>query len=798
MIRKLCGPVVVALFVLGIACNAPIAPDARLSIALEPTSVSVALGAERSAVVTLTRFGDFSGDVAFSVEGTPPGVTATVTSVSTSGQTTTATVLLRADAGAKVGTFPMTIRGHAALLRDATSLLVLTITDPASFTLAASKPTLTITRGGLAPLSAIITRTNFTGPVALSLEAQQGITADLGQSPATIDSIPFTVSVAPSVGPGTYTVSLRGAAAGLTDRLASFTVTVIADPIQLIALSNVSGFQRSAGTANIVVNRGGYSGAITLTAEGLPTGVSASFQTVASSSGVTTVTLTTGPSAPPGVYTVTIRATGTGVPDATAQVTLTVLSTVFALSLNPQSVSLLQGTSATAVLTVTRTTIDKPVALSVENVPPGLTITPSPVSTSGTSSTISITAASTLAVGQYDITIRGTPEGLTLGASLTATLAVTIRATAPGVGNVLLDWTACTSPSWVAAQDGAGPWTQVTGASGLFRFDVNAGTGGFAFAEGGNSISVRYMTRAELTAKTIDMCASALGPKTIIGTAVHSNIAEQSVYRLGGGSGASSGAAPGFSITGVRNGVHDLLVWGPAFPIIQRGLIRRDVDLPNGGSLGSVNLNGIEGFTPPQRVLTLTGFGANEQFAFTVSYLTTAACTVNQLYSANAGAFMYGVPDTLQRSNDFHMVTALAITVTGSRAASEVFHTMANRTVAFAPALIYPAVVALPGSYKRLQVAAGSMPGPYNGAVALRYSDGVRTMSVSTTMGAANTSPIVLAMPDLSGVSGWPSSYAVSSSATGTWVESADGVSASGSLCTEGMRSITASRSGSF
>jgi len=797
--RILRGTIVVAMFAMVmVACNAPIAPDARLSIGLEPTAVSVPLGAERSAVVTLTRYGDFTGDVAFSVEGTPPGVTATVTSVSTSGQTTTATVLLRADEGAKVGTFPMTVRGHADLLRDATSLLVLTITDPASFTLAVSKPTLTITRGGLAPSSAIITRINFTAPVALSLEGQQGITADVGQNAGTTDSIPFTVSVAPSVAPGTYTVSLRGVAVGLADRVASFTVTVTAEPIQLIALSSVSGFQGSTGTANIVVNRSGYSGPITLTAEGLPTGMSASFQGAPSASGVATVTFTTGPATTPGVYAVTIRASGTVVPDATTQITVNVLSTVFSLTLNPPSVSLLQGTSATAVLTVARTAIDRAVALSVENAPAGLTITPSPVSTSGTSSTISIAASSTLAVGQYDVTIRGIPEGLTLGASVTTTLTVTVRATAPGVGNVLLDWSACTSPSWVAAQDGAGAWTQVTGASELFRFDVNSASGGFAFAEGGNTISVRYMTRAELTATPIDMCANALGPKTIIGTAVHTNIAEQSVYRLGGGSGASSGAAPGFSITGVRNGVHDLIVWGPMFPLIQRGLIRRDVDLPNGGSLGAISLGGIEGFTPTQRVLTLSGFGAGEQFAFTVSYLTTASCTINQLYSANSTSFMYGVPDTLQRSTDFHMVTALATTLTSSRSASEVFHTMANRTIVFAPALSVPVVTTLPGSYKRLQVSAGSISGQFNSALALRYGDGVRTMSVSTTMGAASASPIVLAMPDLSGVSGWPSSYAVSSTAAGTWVESADGVSSSGPLCTEGMRTITSSRSGSF
>jgi len=97
------------------SCNAPFAPDARLSLGVQPTAVSVPVGGEQSTSITITRIGDFSGDVAISVDGVPSGVTASVVGTSTTGQTTTATITLRVAADAKVGTFSLTVRGRAPL-----------------------------------------------------------------------------------------------------------------------------------------------------------------------------------------------------------------------------------------------------------------------------------------------------------------------------------------------------------------------------------------------------------------------------------------------------------------------------------------------------------------------------------------------------------------------------------------------------------------------------------------------------------------------------------------------------------
>jgi hypothetical protein len=779
------------------ACNAPFPPDARLTLGLQPTSMSVPIGGEQSAAVTLTRIGDYNGDVAITVDGLPTGVTAVATS-STSGQTTTATVTLRVSAAAKAGTFPLTVRAHAPQLTDATSLLVLTVIDPPTYALSLSKTAITIARGGSAPIDVNVARTNFVAGVALSVDGAAGITAAFAQNPATGESVATTISVGTGVAPATYTVTVRATAAGLTDRTATLTVTVIPDAIQLLVQSGVSGFQGTTGTSSILVNRGTFAGAIALTAEGLPTGATASFTPLTSTSASTTLTLVVGPTVPTGTYAVTIRASAAGVPDATAPLTLTVLPTVFSLSLAPQSATLLQGTTATSTLTIARTAIAAAVDVTVEGAPAGLTITPSPASTTGTSSGITIVAAPSLAAGDYSVTLRGTPRGLPVAASMTATLGVAVRATAPGAGNVVLDWSACVAPSWVAAQDDSGAWTQVAGASGIYRFDVQSGKGGFTYAENGNSIVVRYMSQAELTATPIDMCVGAPGIKTINGTAVHNSTSEQWVYRLGGGSGTSNGASPNFAITGVRNGTHDFITWGSTIGLGLRGLMRRDVDLPDGASLGSINLASAEAFVPVQRSLTINGTLANENLTFGISFLTTPACTVNSLFTSAGAGLLYGVPDALLRSTDSHMLTVAATTTSGSRSASEVFHSMANRTMQLPPVLAAPPVVALTGSYKRMEATIGTLPSTYNTSATLRLSDGTRTMSVTATTAYTGTTGVVLSTPDLSGVSGWPSALAIASGAHGNWVVSANGAPANTPLCTESLRTVVASQSGTF
>lgn len=767
----------------------------RVSLSVQPTFIILPLGGEVTLTLTVSRTGEFTGPVALSLQNAPAGISAVFGPPATAGQVSTVTVTVKVAPGASLGNHSITIRGDASPLPHAIALLQLSVTQPPSYALAVSDSTPVILRGGSLPLILRASRTAFTGGVTLSLDGVAGITAVFGANPLPGDSTSMTVSVQPGVAPGPHAVTLRGSAAGLADRTVLITVTVSADPVQLVMAAEVAGSQGSSAQAPIQINRFGFDGPVTLSAENLPAGVTAAFQPAAPTGGSATMTLAVGSTAAAGPHTVTLRGTGAGVPDAVTTFVLRVAAAGITLALAPQALTVQQGGSATSAATLTRTAYAGPVTFSVENVPPGLTVTPSPVTTTGPGTTLTTTATGAAVPGQFDVIVRAAPDALGASASRTATLRVSV--VLPSTGNVALDWSGCTVPDWVAAQDGAGSWTQVLPVAGLARFSVTSGLGGFAFALGG-AVTVRYLTQEELTGQTIAMCPPPAPTKRVFGTGQHFAAGETWKYQLGGASATSTGQFPDFTLTGVAEGVHDLVVWGQSFLLTgqQRGLIRRDVDVVDNGTLDPVDLTGLESFQGFSAALSLSG-GAGEPggtFSSSMSYLTTAACRVNPLHDLG----LLGVPEARQRPNDFHMLTIRWRTATSNHVAHEVFRKIAPRTVAFAWPTTAPAVAALPGAYVRLSAALGQVGVLYDGTATLRYESALRPMEVSASRGYAGSGTITLTMPDFSAVAGWLDAYGLPAGSSGAWTVTLDGGGAQEPLCVENKRVIQATRVGTF
>src|SRR5207248_5728706 len=94
----------------------------------------------------------------------------------------------------------------------------------------------------------------------------------------------------------------------------------------------------------------GFTGSVSLTASGLPSGATASFNPASvSGSGSSTLTVSTSSSTPAGSYTLTVTGTS-GTLTHTATVTLNV--TDFSLSATPPSETINANTSATYTATV--------------------------------------------------------------------------------------------------------------------------------------------------------------------------------------------------------------------------------------------------------------------------------------------------------------------------------------------------------------------------------------------------------------------------------------------------------------
>ncbi|MES2524091.1 MAG: hypothetical protein V4617_15395 [Gemmatimonadota bacterium] len=207
----------------------------------------------------------------------------------------------------------------------------------------------------------------------------------------------------------------------------------------------------ATATYPITVTRsGGYTGSITLTAEGLPANVTAAFAPATLANGATssTLSLTAAATAAAGTNpNIVVRATGTGVSAQTTQIALTVADAPsgFTLAGAPTAVTVAAGQSGTSTITLARQgTFAGAVDLTVQNAPAGVTATFAPAQLTGATlvSTLSLATTSAVTPGVYNLTVRGT-SGTT---NVDAAVALTVTA-APAIGLILAPSTLTISQS---------------------------------------------------------------------------------------------------------------------------------------------------------------------------------------------------------------------------------------------------------------------------------------------------------------------------------------------------------------
>jgi len=202
--------------------------------------------------------------------------------------------------------------------------------------------------------------------------------------------------------------------------------------------SSLSVTQGSSATDTITVTgAGGFSGSVSFTASGMPSGVTASFSPTSSTSS-SVLTLTASSTATTG-GPVTVTVTGTsGSLSATTTIALTVnakVTTGFTLSPSASSLTVKQGSSGADTITVTDVGgFTGSVAFTASGMPSGVTAAFSPTS-STTSSVLTLTASSTATTGAFTITVTGT------SGSTTATTTFTLSVTSSSSGACTVDYT---------------------------------------------------------------------------------------------------------------------------------------------------------------------------------------------------------------------------------------------------------------------------------------------------------------------------------------------------------------------
>jgi hypothetical protein len=277
------------------------------------------------------------------------------------------------------------------------------------FALGATPASQSVTQGGATSYTVTETPQNgFTGSVTLSLSGlPAGASASFTPNPTTGTST-LNVSTGTAVA-GSYALTITGISGALT-HTAGVTLNITGPPDFSVSATPATRSVATGSTTTYTATEtplNGFSGSVTFTVTGVPSGASASFSPNPTS-GSSTLTVNTGTAAL-GTYTLTITGTSGTLTHSTT-VTLTITAAQgFTISSTPTSRTVVRKNSTTYAISISRIGgFTGSVNFSLTGVPSRVTASFSPSSTTGTSSTLTISTRNNSPRGTFNMTVTGT------------------------------------------------------------------------------------------------------------------------------------------------------------------------------------------------------------------------------------------------------------------------------------------------------------------------------------------------------------------------------------------------------
>ena len=324
-------------------CSTTQTPD--FTVAASPSSLTIPQGSNGTSTITVSSLNGFNAATTLTASGLPTGVTAAFSTnpvTPPANGNATSTLTLTASSTATTGTATVTITGTSGSTTH-TATITLTVNPPPNFTIGASPSSLTINQGSNGTSTITITSQNgFNSPTTLSASGlPSGVTAAFSPNPVTPPAnssatSTLTLTATSTATTGTATVTIT-ATSGSTTHTTTITLTVntAAQPNFTIGASpsSLTIAQGGNGTSTITItSQNSFNSATTLSATGLPSGVTAAFSTnpvtpPANGSATSTLTLTASATATTGSATVTITGTSGTLTHSTT-IALTVNSSV--------------------------------------------------------------------------------------------------------------------------------------------------------------------------------------------------------------------------------------------------------------------------------------------------------------------------------------------------------------------------------------------------------------------------------------------------------------------------------------
>lgn len=670
---------------------------------------------------------------------------------------------------------------------------------------AVSPASLSIPAGGNGSATATITRTGgFTTDATLSASgAPAGVTVTLGTATLSGSASTSTVqvAVAATVAPATIPITISAAGTGVTTATAVLTVTVTAatSPGATLTISSATGTLQAKDTTATsvatVARTGGFAGDLTLSQTGAPAGVAVTFapSPIAAAATTSTISIRSSTSAAPGTYPIVISAAGTGITAPTVTYTLIVVAVpTLSVSVAPTTTSIVAGSSGTATATIVRGGgFADAVAMTATGAPAGMTVafTPASIAAGSTTSAIAITVGSGVAAGAYPITINAAGTGVT---ATPATLNVNVTAVVSG-STVTVSYCAADAPIWLAYQDGTGAWTRATPNSGTttYSFPIASGKLGLATVDTvatGFDLGITYATTAEANGFGNAFQFGACGTKTVNGTVANVSNTQFASVTLGY---SSQFVIPitssAFSLARVAAGPQDLFAarLDASTSRADKLILRRGLNIASGGSLAVLDFNAAEAFAPTSANVTVSGLGADTASVISL-FNGTRGSTFGFLgtisdYLAASGAKPYdAVPLAQMASGELQQLFAsadVANSTTSTRIAGVFFRSPINVTLTLGPVMSTPTVTRIAGgAYSRVRAQLGAQT-EYNRFFTADYGQSsiFRNTTITATSGYTGGGAWDLSIPDLSGATGWNSTWGLQNGTAITWSVTAQG-----------------------
>jgi uncharacterized membrane protein len=408
-------------------------PDFRLTPA--PSTVQLQAGKSAQVTVNITLTNGYSSAIALSAGNLPAGLTAgfapaTLPAPGLGNSTLTFT----AAATTAPGTYNVSVTGAGAGANHQSTIAV-TVTAAPFIKILPSSSTLKFSPG--APAQALVTVTvggGFSSLVSLG-------TSNL---PAGVAAVYFPSSfAAPGAGSstlvvtasaaalaGTYPVQLIASGGSIT-ATATVSLMVSKPDLKLGAASyNLTVLQNATATGFAQVSGlSGFNSAVTLSASGMPAGLSANFAPAvlaAPGAGTSVMTLTAAASTAPGAYTVVVTAAGGSlIRTMNLQVTVAVPPS-FTLTPSTTALSVVQGGSTNLKATISVAGgFNAAVTFGAMGLPAGMTTTFAPTflaAPGSGSSTLTINTGAAAAAGVRTLYFTASAGGVTKTAVISMTV----------------------------------------------------------------------------------------------------------------------------------------------------------------------------------------------------------------------------------------------------------------------------------------------------------------------------------------------------------------------------------------